>query len=89
MKDPRRDAPGRPEQRTTSPAPGGVAQYGGLGLQFGAAVGFFTWGGYKLDEWLGSSPWLTLLGALLGAGAAFYSIYRKVFPRAAAKGDGR
>lgn len=89
MKDPLRDAPGRPEQRTTSPASGGVAQYGGLGLQFGAAVAFFTWGGYKLDEWLGSSPWLTLLGALLGAGAAFYSIYRKVFPPPASKGDGQ
>ena len=89
MMDPRHDAPGRPEPRSTSPAAGGVAQYGGLGLQFGAAVGFFTWGGYKLDQWLGSSPWLTLLGALLGAAAAFYSIYRKVFPPSPTEGGKR
>lgn len=88
MKDPLRDAPGRPDRRST-PAAGGVAQYGGLGLQFAAAVGFFTWGGYKLDEWLGSSPWLTLLGALLGASAAFYAIYRKVFPRSTTDGEQR
>lgn len=89
MKDPSRDAPGRPDQRSTSPAAGGVAQYGGLGLQFAAAVAFFTWVGHRLDAWLGSAPWLTILGALGGAAAAFYSIYRKVFPRPPAEGEKR
>ena len=52
-------------------------------------MGLFTWGGYKLDQWLGSTPWLTLLGALVGASAGFYAIYRKVFPRSTADGGKR
>lgn len=34
--------------------------------------------GFLLDRWLGSSPWLLLLGLLLGAGAAVLNVYRAV-----------
>ncbi len=53
-----------------------MGQYAGLGLQFALAIGLFLWVGWKVDGWLGTTPLLTLLGAFVGAGAAFYSIYR-------------
>jgi ATP synthase protein I len=35
-------------------------------------------GGYYLDRWLGTSPWLTLLGLLLGIAAGFVNLFRTV-----------
>jgi F0F1-type ATP synthase assembly protein I len=34
--------------------------------------------GYWLDQRLGTSPWLLLLGALLGIGAALYQFFKTV-----------
>ncbi len=36
--------------------------------------------GYYLDGYLGTLPLFTILGTFIGAGAAIYSIYKKVFP---------
>ena len=44
----------------------------------GATLGLSAWFGHWLDGRLGTSPWLTILFVFLGAGAAFYSIYRRV-----------
>jgi ATP synthase protein I len=35
-------------------------------------------GGYYLDRWLGSSPWLTLIGLVLGIAAGFVNLFRSV-----------
>jgi ATP synthase protein I len=35
-------------------------------------------GGYYLDRWLGTSPWLTLVGLLLGIAAGFVNLFRSV-----------
>ncbi|MBI3454590.1 MAG: AtpZ/AtpI family protein [Candidatus Rokubacteria bacterium] len=35
-------------------------------------------GGYYLDRWLGSSPWLTLIGLLFGIAAGFVHLFRAV-----------
>jgi ATP synthase protein I len=35
-------------------------------------------GGYYLDRWLGTSPWLTLIGLLLGIAAGFVNLFRSV-----------
>ncbi len=43
-----------------------------------AAVGIFTWLGIWLDRKLGTSPWLTLLGALLGMTGGFISFFKTV-----------
>jgi ATP synthase protein I len=53
-------------------------RYSALGLQmaFSVLVGFGV--GYLLDRELHTQPWLTVLFALLGMGAAFYSVYRAV-----------
>jgi F0F1-type ATP synthase assembly protein I len=56
----------------------GMGQYAGLGLQFAVAVGFFLWVGWKVDGRIGTTPLLTILGAFVGGGAAFYSLYRRL-----------
>ena len=53
-----------------------VGQHAGWGLTMAASMGFFLWVGWELDGWIGTMPLLTVTGALLGAGAGFYSMYR-------------
>ena len=54
------------------------AEYMGLGLQFGLSIVGFMFLGRWLDGVLGTTPWLMVLGVFLGAGAAFYVIYRRL-----------
>lgn len=35
-------------------------------------------GGYYLDRWLGTSPWLTLIGLGFGIAAGFVNLFRTV-----------
>ena len=53
-----------------------ASPYLGLGLQLAFAMVFFTGGGYLLDRWLGTLPWLTVVGAALGMVGVFYQIVR-------------
>ena len=45
---------------------GGDQKYMSIGIQAGASVAFYLGMGLLLDKWLGTLPWLTLLGALVG-----------------------
>jgi F0F1-type ATP synthase assembly protein I len=47
------------------------AAYGVIG-----AILLLGGGGYLLDRWLGTQPWLLLTGLVLGLCAAFYSLVR-------------
>jgi F0F1-type ATP synthase assembly protein I len=47
-------------------------------LQFGITTVVFSLLGNWLDGRLGTSPLFLLLGMFLGAGAGFYSMYRKL-----------
>lgn len=73
--------PRRPEARGPSGSDGPetvwteMGQVAGHGLTLAASTGFFLAVGWWLDGRLGVTPLLTLLGALLGAGAGLYSIY--------------
>jgi F0F1-type ATP synthase assembly protein I len=69
-----------PRQR---PAAVSSAEYLGHGLTWAASTLLFLWLGTKADGWLGTEPWLALLGAFLGAGAGFYHMYHHliVVPR--------
>jgi F0F1-type ATP synthase assembly protein I len=55
-----------------------AATYAGLGLQFAAAILVFLFAGQWLDRRLETSPLFTILGVFVGAGGAFYAIYRKL-----------
>ena len=48
----------------------------GLGWQIASTLIAFTLGGYALDAWLGTGPWLLLTGALLGMIGVFAQIFR-------------
>jgi len=55
-----------------------VAPYLGLGIQLAATVVIFALIGHWLDRLLNTSPWLLLIGALLGATGGLYSFIRTV-----------
>jgi ATP synthase protein I len=46
----------------------------GLSFVFALVIGFG--GGYFLDGWLGTSPWLTFFGFFLGMAAGILNVYR-------------
>jgi F0F1-type ATP synthase assembly protein I len=54
------------------------AQYMGYGLTWALAVLLFLGVGAWLDSKLGTSPILLVVGAFVGAGAGFYSLYYHV-----------
>jgi ATP synthase protein I len=49
-----------------------------VGLTLVAATVIGLAGGYYLDRWLGTSPWLTLIGLLFGIAAGFVNLFRTV-----------
>ena len=50
-------------------------QFMGLGLTWALSVLLFLGAGAWLDSKLGTGPILLILGAFVGAGAGFYSLY--------------
>ena len=64
-----------------------ASDFAGIGLQFAASVLLFGYAGQWLDRRLGTGPWLLIIGVFLGAGGAFYSMYRKLM--AAQDGEGK
>ena len=55
-----------------------TAEFAGVGLQFAVSILVFLYLGQWLDRKLGTAPWLLIIGVFLGAGASFYSMYRKL-----------
>lgn len=53
----------------------GIDQAHMMGVELIAAVLFWGGLGYLVDGWLGSTPWFTAFGALLGNVAGLYLIY--------------
>lgn len=51
------------------------ARHMGLGLAFALSILLFMGGGAWLDSELGTTPFFMLLGAAVGAGTGFYSLY--------------
>lgn len=67
----------------------GGTELAGLGIQFAATILVFLYIGQWLDRRLGTAPWLLIAGVLLGAGASFYSMYRKLMTAQRRDGGGR
>jgi len=70
-----------------TPSSGGLsgADFAGVGIQFAVAIIGFLFAGQWLDKKIGTGPVFTIVGVFLGAGAAFYNMYRKI--SAAQKAD--
>ncbi len=55
-----------------------LSRLAGVGIQFGAVISLFALAGYWLDDRIGSSPWLLLLGVLLGFAGGTVSLVKAV-----------
>ena len=53
-----------------------IGQLSTVGLSFVFALVLGFGGGYFVDEWLGTKPWLTFLGFFLGLAAGILNVYR-------------
>jgi ATP synthase protein I len=60
------------------PSQGPTAQLVNLGTMLFACVAVGLAAGYFADRWLGTSPWLLLLGLALGIVAAAVNFYRTI-----------
>ena len=78
--DPER--PLKPEPGSENPTPlskgSGAGAAAGMGLQFAISVIVFLLAGQWLDGELGTAPLFLMIFVFVGAGASFYSIYRKL-----------
>lgn len=71
--------PAEPSRGGKRPGAGPSASvYAGAGLQFAVSILLFLFLGQWADRRLGTGPWLMMIGLFLGAGASFYSMYRKL-----------
>lgn len=59
----------------------------GAGFQLAFSILFFMGMGYLADGWLGTRPWLMLVGVAVGMATGFYAFWARV--QAAAKTGGR
>lgn len=62
-----------------------AARFVGLGLTWALSVLLFLGAGWWLDQRLGVTPLLTILGSFVGAGGGFYYIYLEVLVRSGGK----
>ena len=62
------------KRKSTSSA----AEFAGIGFQFAGAILLFLFAGQWLDRRLGTTPLFLIVGVFLGAGAAFYGMYRRL-----------
>jgi ATP synthase protein I len=53
-----------------------IGQLSTLGLSFVMALVMGFGGGYLLDGWLGTKPWLAFLGFFVGLAAGVLNVYR-------------
>jgi F0F1-type ATP synthase assembly protein I len=69
------------DEKRSRPSPGkgsSGADFAGLGIQFALAIVVFLFAGQWLDKRLGTDSLFTVVGVFVGAGGAFYNMYRKV-----------
>ena len=53
-----------------------IGQLSTIGMSFVLAIVLGFGGGYLLDGWLGTQPWLALLGFFAGLAAGVMNVYR-------------
>jgi ATP synthase protein I len=53
-------------------------RYVALGITFGLGIVLFMGLGWLVDRWLGTIPWGTLIGTLLGSALSFVNVYTKL-----------
>ena len=68
------------EKRTQRSSRKGLSggDFAGVGIQFVVAILIFLYAGQWLDNRLGTNGLFTIAGVFIGAGGAFYNMYRKI-----------
>lgn len=68
-----------------------IGQLSTVGMSFVLAIVMGFGGGYLLDGWLGTRPWLSFLGFFLGLAAGILNVYRvmELSGRDSTRGTGR
>lgn len=66
---------GRRDREPERPLGVEAGRYLGHGLTWALSTALFLFLGLLADRWLGTMPLFTILGAFVGAGAGFYSLY--------------
>ena len=84
-RSPRDEVPGEPAG--SSSLAGELGRHAGHGLTLAAATALFAWLGSLADERLGTGPLLVVVGAFVGFGAGFYSMYRQLVAGQESDGD--
>jgi F0F1-type ATP synthase assembly protein I len=74
---PRYERPEMPFERKASPLMR-AGRWSAIGLEFGLSVVLFFLGGQYLDAKLRTSPWLALVGAMVGVAAGTWLLLRSV-----------
>ena len=77
------DKPTEGGKQGLPPGPMGIGFRVGVELVSALLVGIGI--GYLLDRWLGTTPWLFLLGFVAGAAAGIMNVYRLFTPRSGRK----
>lgn len=76
--EPRVPPTGRGIESADARAARRAGKYAGIGLQFAASIVIFLYAGQFIDRRMGTAPWGLLVGVFVGAGAAFFSMYRRL-----------
>ena len=69
---------GRAGRAGTPTEVGAAYRYVSLGLTFAGGMLLFMGLGYGLDRWVGTLPFGTVIGTLVGAVLSFLAVYRRV-----------
>jgi ATP synthase protein I len=69
-----KDAQVRADAARTAGTAMGLGLRIGIELVVGVAIG--TGGGYALDQWLGTAPWLMVFGLIVGFSAGLRNVFR-------------
>ena len=55
-----------------------LSMVGTIGLNMVATVAVGLFGGRAVDNWLGTSPWATVTGIVLGMVAGLWATYKRI-----------
>ena len=57
----------------------GYTKWLGFGVEFCGVLAVFCYLGYKLDQWLNSSPWFLLAGFFVGFAGMVYIVVKETW----------
>jgi F0F1-type ATP synthase assembly protein I len=66
------------EQKPGEPVQAQWGRYLGVGMTWALSTALFLYLGTVVDGRLKTEPWFTVIGAVVGASAGFYSLYRQL-----------